>query len=686
MLTKYDVCSSQDYSSENVSAVEFSGIITKTGESCSRLKQGDRVWGLVAASAYQTFFRVKEYLCQLVPPTATFEEAASWPLCLSTAYAALIDTAHLQQGQTILIQAASSAIGQFAIQLALRAQARVLATVSGVEEQREEIEKLGVGAEYILNSNDPDLAVAISGLTHGKGPDVILNQSSSGKTLQSLWTSIAASGTFIDINISEDGGDSGLSIAPMRRGASYTVFNFGKTLQEDPSQVAKILGNVSELNLSKAAFRQPTPQTTWKASQAADAIKWDRSQTDHHGKAVLSFGDCEDKIPVTPEVANPLDIDANGTYLLVGGTSGLGANMAVFLAQKGARHLAMISRSGPAAKNAESFTQSLKSMGVVNVKLYAADVSDETAMRQVLEQCAAEMPRIRGVIQGAVVLNDSAYHNMTHDQWRNSTRPKIHGSWLLHQLLPRDLQFFIMLSSIAGVVGNRGQANYAAGNTYQDALAHYRRTQGLSAVSIDLGLMLDIGFIAERGGDSNLRKWEVVGIHEDEFHLIMTAAIAGSWNSSPLPTQVICGLVTGGILESMGLQRPFYIADRRFAYLRKHGLDPNKNKQDAIDSESVLISSQLAKVQSRHEATELIVAGLSQRLATDLQTAVEDIDSSRPLHSYGVDSLLAVDIRTWIIADLQAELSLFDVLGSASIYALASRVATISKAVPEDVQ
>lgn len=665
----------------DVFALDFSGIITRVGESCCRLKPGDRVWSCVAANAYQTLVRVKEHLCQPVPSSVEFEDAASWPTTLGTAYATLVDKARLHRGQTVLIQAAASAIGQFAIQLALRRGAVVLVTVSN-QEQRREIDSLGVRTEYILNNNDPDLAAAVSRLTHGKGLDVVLNQSSTGKILQCLWISIAPSGVLIDINpiSTATDGDSGLSIAPIHRGASYIVFDASKTLQDKPSQMAEILNSISQLNPNEL-FRQPSPRTTWQAAQAADALEWAHSQAEH-GMAVLSF-DPEDRIPVTLEVANPLVLEANATYLLVGGTGGLGTNLVTFLAQKGARHLAVVSRSGPASKNADSFTQNLASMGVI-AKLYAADVSEEAAMRQVLDQCAAEMPPIRGVIQCAAVLDDSIYNNMTHEQWRNATRPKIHGSWILHQLLPRDLQFFVMLSSIAGVVGNRGQANYAAGNTYQDALAHYRRSQGLPAVSVDLGLMLGIGLIAERGGATNLKKWEAVGIHEQKFHLLMTAAIAGSWSSYPLPTQVICGLPTGGILESEGLERPFYFDDPRFAYLKKKDLDPTRGHQEVNNEDS--LSSQLGKVQSMREAIDMIVSGLSQRLARELQTAVENIDSSRPLHSYGVDSLLAVDIRSWILVNSQSELSLFDVLGSGSIHALATRIAAVSKAIPDSMQ
>lgn len=122
-----------------------------------------------------------------------------------------------------------------------------------------------------------------------------------------------------------------------------------------------------------------------------------------------------------------------------------------------------------------------------------------------------------------------------------------------HRLpLQHDLRFFVMLSSIAGVVGNRSQANYAARSAFQDALAHYRRSRGLPAVSIDLDLMLGIGLIAERGGATNLKKWEPVGIWEAEFHAFLAAAMTGTWSGSPVPMQLIFGLPMGEILESEG--------------------------------------------------------------------------------------------------------------------------------------
>jgi zearalenone synthase (highly reducing iterative type I polyketide synthase) len=547
-----------------------------------------------------------------------------------------------------------------------------------------------VAAEHVLEEGDPDLEAAISGLTDGRGVDVLLHQASARKLLQRLAHCLAPTGVLVDMDPAAQRGDGDAALGPrLPRGARYSIFDANKIVHDDPSKFRAILHSIAELQ-PQNRFQQPVPRTTWRASQAEEALSWARSHV--QDTAILCF-EADDMVPVTADVANPLLLDADATYLLVGGTGGLGANLATFLAGKGARHLAFVSRSGPSSRNTASLTQDLAGMGV-QATVYAADASDEEAMRAVLARCAAEKPPIRGVIQCAAVLEDSVYDNMTHDQWRRATRVKMHGSWLLHQLLlppqHENLHFFVMLSSIAGVVGNRAQANYAAGNTYQDALAQYRRRHGLPAVAVDLGLMLGIGLIAtERGGATNLKKWEAVGIREPEFHRIMTAAIAGCWSKQALPAQVVCGLPTGGILQSARLERPFYFDDPRFAWLRKKDVVADAEAgagAAATGEESETLTAQLGRVRSLREATNVVSNALRHRLARELQTEVDNVDAGRPLHGYGIDSLGAVEIRNWVVAHLQADTSLFDVLGAGSIQALAAKIAVISKAVPSTVQ
>ncbi|KAJ5091914.1 polyketide synthase [Penicillium alfredii] len=657
---------------------EFSGVVTNVGKGCEKLKVGSSRVCAVGAGPYKSVFRVSEAMCVSIPDNAAFEEAASWPLSFATAYHAVHGVGRVQSGNSILVQAAATSVGQAAIQLAQLQGATVIATVSTAEESHV-VESLGVDSRHLLRDGDYSLPEAISRLTNTKGPDVILNMSLTGESLLQLWHSIGARGVLIDTVVSDDAaGSSFLDMGPFRRGASYSVLDMPSIVQSDPSIMKETLQKLSEI-VSGQTLKPLRALTVLPSTNVAEAFEKAQAQPSL-GRVVMTLSP-EDDISVPASVVSPLSLDRNATYLLIGGLGGLGRSLARLLVSNGAQHIAFISRSGNASALAPPLKKELSEKGA-NVQIYACDVSDEQGMKRVLDQCAAEMPPIRGVVQSAVVLNDALFDNMSLEQWNNGIRPKVQGTQLLHDLLPKNLEFFVMLSSIAGVIGNRGQANYSSGNTFQDGMAAYRRHQGLSAVSVDLGLMLGIGLIAERGGHSNLQSWEAVGINEPQFHSIMIAAMAGSFKRSTIPSQIISGLPTAGIVHRQRLEKPFYIDNPRFAILNKLDLEGIESNEETTESLSFL----LGQCKSLQDASEVTTAALCERLARGLQTAVGNIDASKPLHAYGVDSLMAVDIRAWALTEAQAEIALFDVLSGISIAGLARKIAAISKAVTEGLE
>jgi NADPH:quinone reductase-like Zn-dependent oxidoreductase/NADP-dependent 3-hydroxy acid dehydrogenase YdfG len=658
---------------------ELSGFVIRVGSKCTRIQPGDRVCA-IGAGPYATVFRVDESLCHQVPLQVTFEEACCWPITYGAAYYSLIQIAHLTSGKTILIQAAASAAGQAAIQLA-KALGAIVYVMVGSKEEYDIMESFSIPRDRIFSNNDENLAADIKALTQGRGFDVILNHSLTGEAFRHLWLATASLGCFIDASKTESSNEAALSLAPFQRGASFTVMTLELLLRNKPSLTAEILRDAGS-NLRSLEIPSITSKTMFAASQIGDAFGHLQSHG-NVGKTIVSFNH-RDQVPISPSARNPVTLDKNSTYIIAGGLGGLGQSLALLLIEHGARNLVFLSRSGAKSDDALRFMANLAASNVV-AKSYACDISNENALKGVLQQCSLKMPPIKGLIQSAAVLNDSVYENMTHEMWLGAIRPKIHGTRLLHNLLPQDMEFFVMLSSISGVVGNRSQANYAAGNTFQDALAQHRREQGLPAVSIDLGLMLDIGLTAQRGGSTNLKNSEAVGLHEHEFHAIVKAAIAGSYGQSQTPTQLITGLPTGGILRSGDLEEPFYYDDPRFSFLRKFGLNHHAEDDGGASGSPSAEASFIAKLAhctSLQESSRLISNALCARLAKALQTAVENIDSGKPLHTYGVDSLMAVDFRTWILVQIKAEISLFDVLSGGSIEALASKIAAISKLVP----
>jgi hypothetical protein len=288
-----------------------------------------------------------------------------------------------------------------------------------------------------------------------------------------------------------------------------------------------------------------------------------------------------------------------------------------------------------------------------------------------------------------MVLHDAIYQNMTHDQFLGTTRGKVQGSWNLHSLLPANLDFFVLLSSSVGIAGSRGQGNYSAANAFQDALAHHRRGRGLNACSIDVGMVLGVGFLAEETTQArvheNTKSWSFIGIREKEFFGILQAAITGVSmpGAPPVAPQLITGLGTGGMMAQGAETYPWWFNDMKFAHIVQ--ADTHQFASSSASSNAVKLVTQLQQVTSLEQAVELVTNSLIAKLAKSMMVKVEDIEASRPVSSYGVDSLLAVELRSWIHYEVQAEISVFELLGNVAITSLAKRIVEVSKAVPREL-
>lgn len=273
-------------------------------------------------------------------------------------------------------------------------------------------------------------------------------------------------------------------------------------------------------------------------------------------------------------------------------------------------------------------------------------------------------------------VQDSIFEAMTLDDYLSAVRPKVQGSWNLHaELAHSDLHFFIMLSSFAAVGGNSSQANYAAGGTYQDALARHRAASGLPAVTIDLGMIKSIGYVAEtKGVADRLIKMGYRPLEEAAVLRLIDSAIRNPLRT-PQASQVITGVTAGFERDTTGTP---WRKEPRFASMRKvtstGATSTSSSMSDAID-----LSKQLHSANSLTAATTIVSKAIIQKLSDMFMIPAAEIDQTMPLAKYGVDSLVAVELRNWIVAHAQAETSIFDVMQSSSIEVLASKTATNSK-------
>ena len=406
--------------------------------------------------------------------------------------------------------------------------------------------------------------------------------------------------------------------------------------------MARVLKNSFEL-VRDGTVGLVKPTTVYKYSEMEKAFRL-MQQGKHMGKIVLKV-DPDDLVPVIPRNPHPLTLSANATYVLVGGLGGIGRALAEYLAKNGAKHIAFISRSGDAKPEAKKTLTDLKKLGASPTS-YACDIVDHKSLEAAVQQISSECPPIKGIVQAAMVLNDIYFEEMEYEPWAATARPKIQGTWNLHNLMPKDLDFFVMLASISGIVGNGSQSNYAAGNTFQDGLAHWRRAQGLPACSLDLTMMSGIGWVAEHVEIAEEYKADFMrlAMGPEELFCVFESAITGyEEGDHRMPPQVITGAGTGGIGQQMEhLKTGVHFEDAKGSYLAR--LDLQGVSTDVADA-AVEVRGQLTVVTSLAQAGEIIEAGLQAKLGKSLNMAAEDLDTAKPVHSYGVDSLVAIEVR-----------------------------------------
>lgn len=655
---------------------EVGGVVKSVGSKVTRVKVGDRV-AAFAGGAHASLVRTKDFVCAKVPDDMSFDTAAAVSVEHGTAYHAFVNLARLRKGQSVLIHAAAGGVGQAAVQLAKYLGLVVYATVGSAEKRKFLVEKYDVKPEHIFNSRDTSFVLGIERVTNGRGVDCILN-SLSGELLRQSWYCLATFGIFIELGLRDVVGNTRLDMKPLMQNTTFTLFNLVTITEQMPDQAGEVFAAVHDL-LRQGILTAPFSLTSYPLGEAESAFRLMQSGR-HIGKLVLTTGE-EDKIPILRKASFSLKLDPKATYLLVGGLGGLGRSLAGLFVDSGARNIAFVSRSGDNSAEAKKTIAELQARPGVSIKVYKADISDSRPFHQAMTQCEAELPRIKGVVQMAMVLRDALFEKMSFDDWTTSLRPKVQGTRNLHEYFTatRPLDFMIFFSSIAGLVGNPGQANYAAGNTYQDELARYRRSKGLKAVSLDLGIMRDVGVVAETGAKGFLAVWEkAIGIREPVFRAMMRSIINQQTGpgAALTPAQIATGLPTADIMASHGLVRPNFFDDPRMARLalatvQADGAVGNKGPSDSIPS-------RLENAESEEAATSIIVEALVQKIADVLQMEGSDVDPHRPLTAYGVDSLVAIEVRNWISREMKTSIPLLDILAAVPMNKLAVKIAQMT--------
>ncbi|KAK1689375.1 beta-ketoacyl synthase domain-containing protein [Colletotrichum godetiae] len=656
-------------------AGECAGIVRKVGSAIEdKFRVGDRVCGIFA-EPFSSHPRIDgNFSCHL-PENMPYSVGASIPVIFCTAYHCIVEVARLERGDTILIHAASGGVGQAAIQLAQSIGADIFCTVGSNAKRQLLIDTFNIPPDHIFSSRLRTFKQGIMRLTQGKGVNCVLN-SLSGESLHDSFAVLAPLGTFVEIGKSDIYRKNEISMVPFDNSVTFAAVDLTVLARLKPNKMRETLDKVLSL-FADGTLKPVAPITAMPMTNIEDAFRLIHSRK-HTGKVVLV---CDEQTQVKLTLARPppLRLNSNGTYIISGGLGDLGRRIAKFLAAHGAGHVVTLSRRKLQEEDQLAFEEDLRATGA-ELHIICCDVTDQESVQSAAAECAEKLPPVRGVIHAGMVLRDHPFEIMSHDDYMTSIKPKVQGTQNLDAAFNASdsLDFFIMLSSITAILGKSGQSNYAVGNAFQDAFAQSKKGSSCGYIALNLGAVdgsLAITSLPPAQQDA-MRRGSVL-MSFDEVFAVLTYAMSAQANEDDLH-QLILGFdrkSMEAVHDEMALANPFF---SQIPYLEKEG---EPTKEAATD-----VGKLLQQASSPEEVKNIVVSGICQRFAMFTAVAVEEISPDVSMESFGLDSLVAIELKNFLSRTFQATLQTSEVLDAVNILSLAKVIILRSKLVPKDAE
>ncbi|MFJ5546815.1 SDR family NAD(P)-dependent oxidoreductase [Streptomyces sp. NPDC093225] len=595
--------------------MECAGVVVAAGDGVTRFQPGDRVAGLAFASLGSHTVAPCEGLFPL-PDHVTFTEGATMPVAHSTVAYSLGTLARLQPGETVLVHGAAGGVGLAAIRYATARGAKVIAT-AGSEIKRNYLTAHGI--EHVLDSRTLAFAEHVRSLTEGLGVDVVLN-SLAGEAITRGLELLRPGGRFLELGKRDFYENKPLLLKPFKSDIAFFGVNLDKVVC-DPVRLAELVHLLNDPRLQDA-FR-PLPHSVFPAARVKDAFTL-LQHSRHIGKVVVCF-DPLDEPPLVEPIARTPRLDGEGTYLVTGGTGGFGAASAAWLADLGARHIALVSRRGPEAPEAERVLASLRAKGV-DTTVHAADVADLAAMTAIVDGLDRQGHPLRGVVHAAMHLDDELLADLDRSRIDAVLRPKIGGAIVLDRLTRgRPCDLFLMYSSVAAVIGNYRQAPYAAGNLYLEALVRSRRRQDLPGMAVAWGMLGDTGYVARNNLADTFKQLGTRPLSPAEAFTTSQALLQA--DADVVSVNRVDWSRTAGLINLS--------ASPRLAPLVPAG--------GKIDSGREALGSRLRRMSSSDSLT-CLTESVSTLIAGVLEMDAREIDAHHRIDDYGLDSLMSTQL------------------------------------------
>lgn len=465
--------------------IECSGTVTRTGAGATGLKVGDPVFGL--AHAPFASHAVLDQMCVVKrPATLSSAEALSMFPAL-VAHTSLTQLANVKPGERVLVHSAASSVGLAAIRIATWLGAEVFAT-AGTPERREFLRQEGVAA--VTDSRSTTFADEIRASTNGEGVDVVLNFRA-GEIFEKSLELLRPFGRLVELGPGALAREPATRLKGIERSVALHTLDYDQLIRLRPEIVHERMQELAGFYANNVLSALPVAEFAPSEMQSIfDAV----AQHKHIGKHVVRMAGERLRVPVRSLPRPSLRADA--TYVVTGGLSGFGLETARRLADLGARHLLLLSRSGLSSEVAAQAVEEMRSLGV-DVRVEKADVARRAELADALSRARQELPPLRGVVHSAAVFDNGLLADHTRDRFLAATRPKADGAWNLHLETESDeLDFFVLYSSAASQVGSSGSGPYAAACEFLNGLARYRRGLALLATSVNWGEVGEVGIAA----------------------------------------------------------------------------------------------------------------------------------------------------------------------------------------------